>query len=159
MSRCWCCCCCCCPFSFWVWVFRTNMRLLHSVWEEPLHCHKVEKRFRTLFSLCMQSAWYVEMEFKQKSNTHTHTHHSCHGTERRLHLPWHSSARSGRLSDDFTGQYFELDASETALTMFPVRIGERSPRGQRDYPAGSVPQALDGGRLGSFRSRHARDGG
>ena len=25
--------------------FRTNMFLLHSVWEEPLHCRKVEKRF------------------------------------------------------------------------------------------------------------------
>ena len=55
-------------FSFWDWVFRTNMHLLHSVWKEPLHCHKVEKRFRTLFSLCMQSAWYVKMEFE-----HTHT--------------------------------------------------------------------------------------
>ena len=56
-------------FSFWACVFQTNMCLLHFVWEEPLHCRKVEKRFRTLFSLCMQSAWYVEMEF-----THTHTH-------------------------------------------------------------------------------------
>ena len=36
--------------------FRTNMCLVHSVWEEALHCRKVEKRFRTLFSLCMQSA-------------------------------------------------------------------------------------------------------
>ena len=61
-------------FLFWDWVFRTNMRLLHSVWKDPLHCRKVEKRFRILFSLCMQSAWYVEMEF---IHTHTHIAHGC----------------------------------------------------------------------------------
>ena len=57
-------------FSSWDSVSRTNMCLLHSVWEGPLHCRKVEKRSRTLFCRCMQSAWYV----KNGIQTHTHTH-------------------------------------------------------------------------------------
>ena len=57
-------------FSFWDSVSRTNMCLLHSVWEGPLHCRKVEKRSRTLFCRCMQSAWYVKNGIQ---HTHTHT--------------------------------------------------------------------------------------
>ena len=49
------------------------MCLLHSVWEGPLHCRKVEKRSRTLFCRCMQSAWYVKNGI-QHTHTHTHTH-------------------------------------------------------------------------------------
>ena len=56
-------------FSYWDSVSRTNMCLLHSVWEGPLHCRKVEKRSRTLFCRCMQSAWYVKNGIQ-----HTHTH-------------------------------------------------------------------------------------
>ena len=36
-----------------------------------LHCRKVEKRSRTLFCRCMQSAWYVKNGIQ---HTHTHTH-------------------------------------------------------------------------------------
>ena len=60
-------------FSYWDSVSRTNMCLLHSVWEGPLHCRKVEKRSRTLFCRCMQSAWYVKNGI-QHTHTHTHTH-------------------------------------------------------------------------------------
>ena len=62
-------------FSYWDSVSRTNMCLLHSVWEGPLHCRKVEKRSRTLFCRCMQSAWYVKNGIQ---HTHTHTHEHTH---------------------------------------------------------------------------------
>ena len=57
-------------FSFWDWVFRTNMRLLYSVWEEPLHLPQGRKEVpNIIFSLYAKC-----MVCKNGIRTHAHTH-------------------------------------------------------------------------------------